>query len=216
MIKNSDFTIRSILILCLCVCFLGAENKVVEKTEPSVQPQKEASLDWRIFGGVGFGGVFGVTDVLSGTLFDNFNFKKKQHYDRIFFEVDLGTEFVFNNGNGFNVLLDMDNQAFAIGANYVYELRGKYKYAFMSGFDIGKQYITPTIYSYYPLSGFHTTAPLIRYNLGVRYRAKKQALGINIKIPIYNTTLNKDNQDGFDKNYAGVALSISYSYFFKL
>lgn len=222
MIKNSNFSIKSILIFCLCVYFLGAESgeKISEsKSEKPVITQPKEEKIWRLFGSVGFGGIFGVTDVFNTTLCSYLctYIKEKQHYDRIYFEVDLGTEFIFKNGNGFNVFLDIDNQAFAIGANYVYELRGKYKFSFMSGFDIGKQYLPTGTYRSYYEHIYHTTVPLVRYNLGVRYRAKKQAFGINIKIPLYNTTLRNDEGNFFDsKNYAGVALSITYSYFFKL
>lgn len=212
MIENSNFSIKSILILCLCVYFLGAQNKAVEKTEPSVQPQKEALLDWRIFGGVGFGGRFGTR--LKAVSDSPYLIKLTPRYVSGVAEAIIGTEFVFNNGNGFNVFMNIEPLQFSVGANYLYELTGAYKFAFMSGFDIGREF-NETETGYYSPS-FYKNDTVIRWNLSARYRTERQAISLNLKVPLFQTTITDRMDTPLYNEYTGVVISAVYSYFFKL
>lgn len=137
----SRFGIKSILISCLFFSFVSAEAKkeISESKENCVLLQPKEEKIWRLFGSVGFGAIFGVSDDIKDVVYTTSTPIKKNHtYDRFYFEVNFGTEFVFKSGNGFNILLDLDNQSLAIGANYLYEFTGKNKYAFITGLDIGK------------------------------------------------------------------------------
>lgn len=215
--------LKSILIFCLTFVFLGAQSKETDApiTAPSEPSQEQRSFDWKAFISVEFGAMLGVnntytdTDSLSGAPLK----RGLKNYDKPYFGVDLGAEFIFKNGNGFNVVLNLDNQAEAIGANYVYELTGQYKFAFITGLDIGIQWLD----SDYQRNWFASKIPLMRYNLGVRYRAKKHAISGIVKIPIYGNNLKFASAyygppiGSYNlKSYAGVSVLVAYSYFFKL
>ncbi|PAF53690.1 hypothetical protein BKH42_04115 [Helicobacter sp. 13S00482-2] len=207
MIKNIHFVVKSVFMVCLCVYFLEAENAPVKGVNtPMIQPQKEAMFDWRIFGGVGFGMRFGSPSY-------SISFES---LTPIYLSADamIAPELIFKNGNGFNIFMDVEAHQWSLGANYVYEFTGKDKYAFMSGFDIGK-YFDETKEGYlYP--SWYYKDPIVKWNLGVRYRAQKQAIGLNLKVPLFETTVYDSDETPLYKSYTGVIVSVMYSYFFKL
>lgn len=210
MVRNINFIGKNILILCLCSYFLGAENIANKSANTSVTtPKKEEMFDWRIFVGAGFVGILGrnvrVASTTPKTFYSPTSSDLYYNSTLIGLKGFLGTEFIFKDGNGFNILFEAGIPEVAFGANYVYELRGSYKLAFMSGLDIGKFFDG----ALHPIKGVITS-----WNLGIRYRENKHALGLNIKVPLYEATVSSPAIEM--KEYPGVGISMMYSYFFKI